>query len=431
MSTQQPVHRWEDGIDLRQYLEAIVRYKWLVLMTIVVAVAVATIVNFLVLSPTYRSSIVVSLPSADGSDGLGLTPQGYMAFAISGLVVDAVRQQVGSNPDPGAASGTFALESEPSSGLVTITASAQTADAAVGLARVWADVFRQQTLALLQAQLDTQIAVADVTLNERLVELTDSEDALADFARISPLSLTEPMLVSTEDGIVVVGSRLAVAENLSVTETDLVTREQRLRELLLFSIPTDETRQEILEAALELESPTLNDQPGVVVLSGGGDSGAGVTSSEVTILNPVYLQLSEDLALTRIRVGTNRRETEILRSQIVSLQEEVARLRDATVTARRERSRIERDVKESISLYEPAKAELDRLLHIQRRLPQMASPEVVHQAQRPGAPVKPHKMTNIAIAGVLAGLAGVVLALGLSSYRGVRRTDATSPAGRG
>ena len=155
-----------------------------------------------------------------------------------------------------------------------------------------------------------QVAVVEEALDELLVGLTDSEDALTDFDRVSPLSLFEPQLVTIGDDVVTLGSRLAAIEN------DLVAREQRLRELTLFSIPTDETRQEILEAALESEPPTLGDQSGVVVLPGENDSGAGVTSSEVTILNPVYLQLSEQLVLTRIRVGTNHREAEILQRQM-------------------------------------------------------------------------------------------------------------------
>ena len=49
MSTQQPAHRLDDGIDLRAYVEVIVKYKWLVLASVAVAVAVTPVVNYLVL----------------------------------------------------------------------------------------------------------------------------------------------------------------------------------------------------------------------------------------------------------------------------------------------------------------------------------------------------------------------------------------------
>ena len=433
MSTQQPAHRLDDGVDLRAYVGVIVKYKWLVLVSVAVAVAVTTVFNYVVLSPTYRASVVVELPRADGSDGLGLTPQGYREFAISGPVVDAVRQQVGSNPDSSPASGSFTLQLETSSRLVTVTASAQTADAAVEMVTEWVSVFRQQTLALLEAQMDVQLAAAVAELNELLVGLTDSEDALADFDRVSPLSFVELPRASTEDDLMAVNlpRLVAVDPRLIAIEDDLFSREQRLRELTLFSIPTDETRQEILEAALESEPPTLGDQSGVVVLPGGNDSGAGVTSSEVTILNPVYLQLSEQLVLTRIRVGTNRREAEILQSQIGSLQEEVARLRETTVTAKTERDRLQRNLNEALALYEPAKSELDRLLNTKRLLPQMAISEVVSEAQRPNAPVTPRKLINIAISGILAGVAGVGLALSLNWYRVGRPAEGSPPTAGG
>ncbi len=422
MSAQQPVQGWEDGIGLRAYVEVIVKYKWLVLASLAVAVAVATVVNYFVLSPTYVSSVVVEFPEADGSGGLGLTSQGYREFAISGSVVDAVFQKHASNPDSDAVSGILSLLVGSDSGLVTVTASAQTADAAVELVSDWVGVFSQQTLALLEVQMDAQIAVATMALNELLVGLTNNENALAEFDRVSPLSLFEPQLLTIGDDFVTIGSRLDAFEN------DLIVREQRLRELTLFSIPTDETRLEILVAAIEVEPKTLSDQPGVVVLPGGNGSGAGVTSSEVTILNPVYLQISEQLVLTRIRVGTNRREAEILQGQIASLREEAARLRETSVTAKTERDRLERNLKEALVLYEPARAELDRLLRTQRLLPQMAVTEVVNDARRPDAPDTPNQLANIAISGTLAGVLGVILALSLNWYRDERSAEVSRPA---
>ena len=132
--------------------------------------------------------------------------------------------------------------------------------------------------------------------------------------------------------------------------------------------------------------------------------------------------------LTRIRVGTNRREAEILQSQIGSLREEVTRLRDSSVPARTERDRLERNVKEALVLYDPVKAELGRLLHTKRLLPQMAVPEVVNEARRPDGLVTPRKLINIATSGTLGGVGGVILALSLSWYREERRAEVSQSA---
>ena len=123
-------------------------------------------------------------------------------------------------------------------------------------------------------------------------------------------------------------------------------------------------------------------------------------------------------------MGTNRREAEILQSQIGSLREEVTRLRDSSVPARTERDRLERNVKEALVLYDPVKA----LLHTKRLLPQMAVPEVVNEARRPDGLVTPRKLINIATSGTLGGVGGVILALSLSWYREERRAEVSQSA---
>ena len=75
--------------------------------------------------------------------------------------------------------------------------------------------------------------------------------------------------------------------------------------------------------------------------------------------------------------------------------------------------------------YDPAKAELGRLLHTKRLLPQIAVPEVVNEARRPDAVVTPRKLINIATSGTVGG---VILALSLSWYREERRAEVSQSA---
>ena len=142
-----------------------------------------------------------------------------------------------------------------------------------------------------------------------------------------------------------------------------------------------------------------------------------MTSSEVTILNPVYLQLSQELALVRVTLVGDRREAEILQDQTSSLQGEIDQLSETVVSAKSERNRLDRTVLEVTAQYEPAREELDRLLDVERRTPQLARPAVVNEAQRPNTPIAPRKAANISISGILAIIGGVVIALIIGWYR--------------
>jgi len=397
VTTQQNSHTWDDGIDLREYIGVIFRRKWLILVLAVLAIAVAGILSYMVLPPTYESSLVVSLPAADGGDGFGMNPQAYEEFAASPSVEAAVEQSLGSQPNPGRFAARYDTQLDQNARLLTVRTSARTAQEALLAATLWTDAFYGEVLAAFQEQITREKVVAQRAVEDLLVEVTKAEDVRATFDKENPISLMET--------------------RLSSMESELVDDERRFRELTLFSIPTDEARLAFLEDFLSIEPETLSGSlTGVVAPE--QSSGAGVTSSDITILNPVYLQLSQDLAATRTRLVTSQKEAETLEDRISSLQDEADRLRNTVVTAKAERNRLDRNQKEIEALYEPARSELDRLLAIEPRLPELARPRVVSKPTLPAAAVAPRKGLNMALSGVVAILLGVVIAFFLEWYRG-------------
>ena len=68
MSTQGGPQMWDEEVDLRRWIIALIRYKWIILTFLVSAVAIASIFNYILLPPTYQSSVTVSLPSATGEN---------------------------------------------------------------------------------------------------------------------------------------------------------------------------------------------------------------------------------------------------------------------------------------------------------------------------------------------------------------------------
>ena len=399
MATQQPIETVDEGIDLRSFIDTAIRFKWLVMGLPAAAITFAGLFSFVV-SPSYESSVIVALPAAGGETGLGMTPSAYEEFALSESVMHVVRQNLGLDPNPGGRYDVQLREDQlrEDAGLLVVTASAGSAEGSFRLASEWVGAFYEQTLALLIEQLATQQAAAEQASGELLGELAIAEDALDAVDRKASLSL--------------LGSRL------SRMEQELVADEGRLQQLTTNLIPIDEARLIFLQDSLALEPPTLGRSEGDVTLPA-GSTGAGVTTNDVTTLNPVYLQLSQDVTATRTRLVTNRLGVDILRQSIPSTKAALDQLRGEHVAARTERQRLSRRVQEASAVYTSARAELDNLTAAAPRLPKLARAEIVREPELPGTPVAPRTAFNMTLAGVLGLFSALVVAFFLQWYRSI------------
>ena len=389
MSTQQPPQSWDGETDFRALIDALARNKWVILVTVAVGVVAAGILSYVVLPPTYKSTVVVSLPAAGGGGGLGMNPQAYAEFAASPPVMAAAVQQRGSEQASSRLVGRYTVDLDEGDWLLTVVASAQTGEDAWSLANGWKDAFYQETLALLEAQLARQKAAGEQAVVNLLAGVSKAEEVLDAFDQETPISLME--------------------DRLSIMQTELVDSESRYREVTLSSIPTDRATLAFLKIALSKEQPTLSGSFGTIAAPE-SNPGAGVTSSEVTILNPVYLQLSQELVVTEARLATSDGEAKTLVDRIPSLQDEVDQLREMIITAKGERNQLSRIVSEIQTLYDPARLELTGLLETERQLPELSRPGVVSEPGLPQSPVTPRKVLNITFAAILAALLGVFIA---------------------
>ena len=101
MSIQQPSTEWDDTIDLRKWIDALFHYKWLILTCALVAAVAATTFGYVIQTPTFEATGGATLPSADGTNGLGLTLRGYQEFATSTPVMGSVGQKLGRQTNAG------------------------------------------------------------------------------------------------------------------------------------------------------------------------------------------------------------------------------------------------------------------------------------------------------------------------------------------
>lgn len=384
-----PVEAWDDEIDLRQLIESIWRRRWLIVGLIVAAVAAAGVVSYFVLPPRYESSITVDLLVPHAAE-LGLDPAVLQALATSNRVFEAMIQSGSLDMTQDGVRRSVVESLSKDSRLLTVTTRAQSASEARQLARLWYEAFSHEAMTYARERVGQRLAVAEAELAALEGAYYTAREALNEFDATVELPLLEARLQSLE--------------------SELLNAEERLRTLTQSTIPADEARLEAIEHALAQLAPVLSDSnPGMVVPA--VDSGAVVTTSDVTMVNPVYLQLGQDLASTQTRLATNRRSAELLGARVAELPDQIEKLRASVIAYREERVRLEREVSVLKPRLDQARAERDSLLALQQRATDATVPAVVSDPILPSGPVAPRKLLNMALAGFLAAFVGVFGAL--------------------
>lgn len=380
-----------EEMDLWELFMVLFKRFKLIVAFFLIAVITAVILSFFVLPPVYESTAVVSFPPGGR---VGTNADGYFELAQGTSVFQRTKDVLGFEGDMEKFRNYFEVELQRKmendkllSEFIKVAASAETPTLAVEYCNAWLESFDHEVLSFMEEKLTREKSLAAQVLKQRTEELAQAQEERGAFDRNNPISLLE--------------------SELGVLESELVHGEQILRDLQM-SIPTDEARLKFLEEALAKEKETLTgDAGGTVYL---GSSAAGVTSANVTILNPVYLNLSQDLAATRARLVANQEKAKLLEKNNENIQKQIEQLRENIVSWKLQRERLVRNEAEAMRLYNEARAEYEVHLVTESNLSSLAKSRVVVEPALPQKPVGPRKLFNTAVAGMLGLFVGVITA---------------------
>lgn len=376
-----------EEIDLWELFMVLIKRFKLIAALFLVAVITAVIFNFFIFSPVYQSSLVLALPSGGK---VGTNADGYLELAQSPATFRRIKDTLGFAENVESLRQHFKVELQrrvENEEFIKVAASAGVPELTVEYCNTWLEAFDQEVLLFMEEKLTREKSLAAQVLKQRTEELAQAEEELGAFDRNNPISLKE--------------------NELRVLENELVQGEQTLRELQM-AIPTDEARLKFLEETLAKEKETLTGNVGGTVYP--DSSAAGVTSANVTILNPVYLNISQDLATTRARLVANQEKAKLLVKKNEDIQKKIEEIRERIVSWKLERERLVRNETEAKRLYNEARGEYEAYLQTESNLLSLAKSRVVVEPALPQRPVGPRKLFNTALAGILGLFAGVMTA---------------------
>ena len=399
----------EDEIDLRKYVDVLVRqWKWVVGLAVVSGLT-ALIVSFLIL-PTYEATalVVVTRPRYQLQfdpriETLSQEGQPYKAFpelALSDDLVMQVVDRVNGDLDADERELTvfrerLSAESGSDPSLVRLTATSTDPEQAQAIVNVWAELYVSYANELYQ-QRSSDEAFFEAQVAEALRKLEKAEQALIDFQAQNPINVVNAQLASKQKAL---SDYLAADHTISLIIQDARSLQQQLARQDSGSAVTlaDEL------AALYLQVDALNAQASVPVqLQIGGGSLADRTVSEQAALLDALVDALQDKAVE-------------IRQQTGALEPEILALQKAQQEAQVELDRRARDRDVARETFLTLTNKLDEA----GVAAQDASGEVrlASRAAVPTEPALPRKGINTVLGGLLGLMVGVVAAFAIDARR--------------
>jgi uncharacterized protein involved in exopolysaccharide biosynthesis len=377
----------EDEIDLRDYLDVLIkRWKWIVGVT-VLAVLVAGVVSF-TMPPTYEATATVFVlfqartNAPSGPQSL-TSPQTQLALLQSNEVAQSVVESLGSklSADEKRAwlrkEAIRVLADTNDKSLFKITAQADAAQKSADVANAWADAGCQVINQEEYRALNQSLPLLKQSVEAASKDLQTAEENLKRMQRDLQIDLLNQQLARTQG---ILNSQFAERENVK----SALAQAQTLR-------------QQVQQGQISLSPEMLLNLQTVATTSG----------------NPLLIQPSQFVNLTQqqqldqlsaVIAALNGKQQALSTSidsvsaQVTTLQQQLSDKQAALIEPTRGRDTARAN-------YETAAAQLREA---QTRLAAQQNPaRVIARAVAPDAPTSPKKSQNIAIAGFLGLLVSV------------------------
>lgn len=413
-----------EEINLRDYVEVLLRGKWVIAIITFIAILTSAFVSFFVLEPVYeaKATIMVKQPNLGGGGQaekdlarlvgeMGIYPQmgleTYRSQVRNSEVLSNVKYKLNLDMSLHDLRESIDAEVIKDSNLIRITVRSSDPNKAATIANTLVDEYMRfidkmnvDQISGAKAVLSEQAAVAKKNLDRTLSELKSlvMSSRSADEIRREIEALTtlltdyKSRMKEIEVEMAAISAQIAEAKRQLANTPDVIATEKSLLEdPLLGEVVSDSTGQRTKDlASFKFKSEEVN---------------------------PVAASLKEKLAENEIELSGLKGTAEKLQQAVLKLQKELENLRKDLIDAEMR----ERELTEKAKIYEDAflsfssQEEQARIAEAARLGEKTLT--LIEEAIPPVQPVKPRKMLNIAVAGVLGLMVGVFTAFFMEFWR--------------
>jgi len=402
---------YEDEIDLRSYVNVLLRYWWIVVGVPLLAIIVAGIYGFAMVKPGYQATALVAITSpryivqfAPEFETVPLNQRqvplrAYPMLATSADLLQRVLPQVSDRLPQEMRSlsslrGMVSAKSGSDASIIELSVSGGDPELIAYVANAWADEFAVMVEEVYGQSAD-EIAAFEQQLDQAAERRDAAEQAMIDFQSHNATAVLEAKIQDQKNALAsYLGTQRAIER--------VVQDATNLRERLALQSGGNKASFADELSALMLEVNSLSSGVSLQLQIQGGDALSDKTVSEqMAFLDNLVTTLADKKEELVASASEIQPELQALQQQLEMARTEEARLAD-------ERG-IARDLYHSLSL----KLEEARLA----RETDGREVQVAARAVPPAYPNSPRRMMMLGIAGVLGFMIGVFAAFTINFFR--------------
>ena len=401
----------EEEIDLRDYLEVIVRRKWIIIGVTLAAVISAGMVSFFVLRPVYQATsiLMVSKPKYQVElepkiqtfiPSTELSLETYGNLIKSGNIEQKVIEKLSLNQPPNELTvedldKMLSVEIIKNTNLIKMSLEDNSPRRAMEIVNTWTNLFVKENEGLLLKEVREAQAFVKRELEASRQELFKAEEKMREFNERNKIDVLEKEIREILNKMVNYESRLADVkmsikkEEARIEQINAILKKEERFLKLTKSIIEDPFLHQLMDR-IGRDEDVLN---------------LRFTSEE---LNPVYDNLAQELASSMISLHSLKTEKSELEKNIANFKKHLEALKKELAQEKLTQSRLERVVeiaRQTFGVLSQKAEEIKISLGATSN-----TVKVVSLATEPRSPIKPRKGQNILISGVLGLFVGVLVA---------------------
>jgi uncharacterized protein involved in exopolysaccharide biosynthesis len=407
----------EEDIDLREYINVLLKRKGIIILIFLIAVITAAIASYFIIEPIYQANavIMVSKPKIENSIVSEPSLEDYKNLIIDNALKEELIKKLNLNKPPLELTPydleqMLTVELPKSTNLIKMNLQASNAKLTKDIINTWATLFVEKNKRLYF----DEVKKAKISVEDRL-KLAEQE-----FFEIEE----KVMKFNETDNV------KTIEDEIEYKTTKILDFKSRLIDIQL-SLEKEKAKKEQIvkaineqEKILKLNKSVVDDQFFRQLISNISDANLEIANltyvSEVT--NPIYYNLAQQLISTSISINSLIVEENQLTPNIVdfnaSLKDLKEDLKDLKKEATEEKlilSQLNREYSAKEKLYNNFYKQAEEI-----RLTETAETDllkITSLAYEPREPIKPNKKLNTLIAGVLGIFIGIFVAFFLEFWQ--------------
>jgi polysaccharide biosynthesis transport protein len=400
----------EEEIDLREYINVLLKRKGIIILIFLIAVITVALVSFFYLKPVYEANavIAVSKPKIINSLIDEISIEDYKNLIKDVEIEKELMQKLNLDKPPTEVTPydlerMITIEIPKDTNLIKINLQAENPKLTKDIINTWATLFVEKNKKLYFEE----VKKAKIGVEDKLKYVEQ------DFFEIE-----EKMIEFNETGYV-----KTIEDEIEYKATKILSFKSRLIDIQL-SLEKESAEKEQVSAALieqdkilKLNKSIVDDQFFQQLISNITDANLKIANltyvSEVA--NPIYYNLAQQLISENIEINSLAAEENQLEKNINDFNISLKGLREELTEKKLILSQLDREYSAKEKLYNIFYKQAEEILLTETAEADLL--KIASLAYEPRAPIKPNKKLNILIAGVLGLFVGIFVAFFLEFWQ--------------